>query len=379
MRLALFCVTSAGLALGLTACFDEDSTTDPAPVANPIAPTVGSAMNAPLPGQPGIHAAEASDPGGARAMGPRGTEQLAEADIAFRVENPRSGASLAVYAELPSSSPPYKAIVVVPGGVKSAAGIFNRPQMRQPILDNGVAIFRFDPDGRGLSGGEEDMGGANQQAGLRAVIQAVIARDDVIDDKVGLFSNSMGVQMAAGALADGDTGARFLIDYEGPSDRAYVAGCKDPANTPQPPWPPTLSCGDDAYWGEREAVGNIAKLTVPYQRLQRASDHVHATEAGHAFSLYQAALEGPCPWVRLNTLEPNASLASVQQAQRPDVSIPTLFGWYPDYIEDMFLVIDGDKPLTRNHTTSDGVGSEPPRGPGQRGGKGSKRGPPANR
>ena len=381
MNLVLSTLAGASLALGLTACFDADTSgeaADPAPVANPVTTSVGSVANAPGLGQSLSAAAGGGGGGGGQGRAPRGGETFSASDIDFRVTNPATGSSLAVYAELPSSSPPYKAIVVVPGGVKDASGVFSRDGMRQPILNSGVAIFRFDPDGRGQSGGSEDLGGKVQQAGLREVIAQVIARDDVIDDQVGVFSNSMGIQMASGALANGKTGARFLIDYEGPSSRAYTAGCEGNQGMTRPPWPPGLDCGDDAYWGEREAQSHMATVTVPYQRIQRAQDHVHGTDAGHAVALYQAALDGPSPWVRLNTLESNLSVTKIQQAERPDVGFPTLYSWYADYINDMFVVIGGGKPPAHNHTMNDGQGGAPPvrgqGGGGGGGGKGRKRG-----
>lgn len=385
MRNALLRLAGPALALCLGACFDADNSDEaaaPTPAAPSTAPAAASVMEAP--GLARKQAAANGTGGNAgSARGGPGAETLGAADVDFRVTNPASGAALAVYAELPASPPPYRAVVVVPGGVQDASGVFHRAVIRQPILDAGVAIFRFDPDGRGQSDGQEDLGGARHQAGLQAVIQQVIARDDVIDDQVGVFSNSMGIQMASGALAGGKTGARFLIDWEGPSSRVYTAGCGGKEGITLPQWAQELDCSDDAYWAEREAEGLMRQLTIPYQRIQRAHDHVHDTDAGHAVALYRAALEGPSPWARFNTLDPNAAVSRVENAQRPDVGYPTLVSWYSDYIQDMFTVIDGGEPPAHDHVMSDGKGGPRQDGGrkqgGQGGGKGAKRGRPGKR
>jgi len=366
--------------LGLPACFDTDSATDEAapPVANPIAPMVGSVAAA-----PGLDRQEARAGGGGQGHAHPG---LAESEIDLRVTNPSSGASIAVYLDLPATPPPHKAVVVVPGGLSDASGVFQRDKLRQAIAAEGVAVVRFDPEGRGNSGGQDDMYGEIHQAGLRAVIQAIIDRDDIVDDQVGVFSNSMGVIMATGAMKGGQTGARFLIDWEGPSSRHYTGSCLEGGGRGQSPTREPVDCTDDSYWLPREAERHIAELKVPYQRIQRVHDHVHDTEHGHAMDLYRIALEGGVPWVRMNNLEPGLSAAKVTKTQLPDIGYSTLYNWYPDYIMDLFAVVNSQALPVRQHTMNDGQGAAPgahrqggpPRGGGG-GGKGSKQGRPGKR
>jgi hypothetical protein len=383
MTRTLLILAGFGTLLTTTACFGGDSDKDqavPPPPATPIAPTVGSVMDAPGLGQ----RQPASDEGGGR-----NRAKLTAADVSFRVTNPNGGGQIAVYTQLPSTPPPYKSIVVVPGGQGDASTVMNEESTRQNILDKGVAVFRFDPDGRGNSTGEEDLGGKRHQAGLQAVIKAVIERDDIIDDQVGVFSNSFGIVMSSGALANHQTDAIFLIDWEGPSSRDYIARCEGTKGTSQPPFPEGLHCDDEAFWAEREAIAYMADVDLPYQRIQRKLDHVHKEDAGHAWDLYGLALDGASPWVRLNLNEPNLSLAQVKQVERPDVDFPTLFGWYGDYVEDMFIVANGGTPPVREHVMSDGgrpearggdrgekpaKGAKAPRQP-----KGEKAGRPAKR
>lgn len=368
MTRTLLVLATTGTLLATTACFEGDASKDeaaPPPPATPIAPTVGSVMDAPALGS--ARQVTASDDGGGR-----NRAKLTAADVSFRVTNPNGGGQLAVYMQLPDGPPPYKAIVVVPGGQGDASTVMNEESTRQGILDKGVAVFRFDPDGRGQSSGEEDLGGKRHQAGLKAIIQAVIDRDDIVDDQVGVFSNSFGIVMSSGALANHQTDAIFLIDWEGPSSRDYIARCDGTDGTSQPPFPEGMHCDDEAFWAEREAIAYMADVDLPYQRIQRKLDHVHKEDAGHAWDCYGLALEGESSWVRLNLNEPNLPLAQARQVERPDVDFPVLFSWYGDYVEDMFLVANGGQPLARNHAMSDGSSSAARADRGDRGEKPAK-------
>jgi hypothetical protein len=364
MTRTLLVLATTGTLLAIPACFSGDADKDgavPPPPATPIAPTVGSVMDAPALGT--ARQATASDDASGR-----NRTKLTAADVSFKVANPNGGGQLAVYTQLPSGQPPYKAIVVVPGGQGDASSVMPDESTRQGILDKGVAVFRFDPDGRGNSTGEEDLGGKRHQAGLKAIIQAVIDRDDIIDDQVGVFSNSFGIVMSSGALANHQTDAIFLIDWEGPSSFEYIERCEGTDGT----LPEDMHCDDKAFWAEREAITYMADVDLPYQRIQRKLDHVHKENAGHAWDCYGLALEGESSWARLNLNEPNLPLAQAKQVERPDVDFPVLFSWYGDYVEDMFLVANGGEPLARSHAMSDGSSSTAKAGRGERGEKPAK-------
>lgn len=238
------------------------------------------------------------------------------------VRNPTSGASLAVYVYTPSQgSGPYKTLVFVPGAVSSGAEIAT-DALVQPLLSAGYALVFFDPDGRGQSGGTEDYGGTTQQDGLAAVLSSV-AKDSRFDPKhIGVVSLSYGVTMATGALTRHDTVAKFLIDWEGPADRAFSAGCG--GNIPQSNRAnaiPFGDCDDNSWWRYREADKLIGSLDIPYQRVQYMRDHVQPN-AEHAVAMAEAAIEGSVPWVRVNDGAANARVDSVNDIDLLSNSTP---------------------------------------------------------
>lgn len=318
--------------------------------------------------QPPQEEDQAAGSGGRARGGPgrergAGRQPLPEDQIGARVSNPSSEEELAVYFALPEGAGPHKAVIVVPGAVGDASTVMSEQAHVDAMLAKGIAVFKFDPDGRGNSGGEDDYNGKIHQEGLRAVIAYVIGREDVIDDGVGVISYSFGLAMSAGALAGGTTGARFLIDWEGPSSRDYIARCQDGQGQTQPPFPVGFECDDDQFWSEREAVDAIGGLQIPYLRIQRAIDHVHGEDSGHAMELLGAALEGGVPWVRLNDLQPGLDLPALQQAELPDVGFDELFAWFADWTEDMFVVAEGQEPAPRQHVPTTSAAPVRPKGP----------------
>jgi len=283
--------------------------------------------------------------------------------IVARVSHPAAGIELAVYAHLPPGEGPHKAVVLVPGASGDASSVLNQPTHIEAMTSRGIAVFKYDPAGRGNSGGADDMGGLVHQEGLRAVIEHVAQREDIADDGVGVLSYSYGIVISSGALSGGATGARFLIDWEGPSSRDYIARCQDGQGQTQPPFPVGFECDDDQFWSEREAVDAIGGLQIPYLRIQRAIDHVHGEDSGHAMELLGAALEGGVPWVRLNDLQPGLDLPALQQAELPDVGFDELFAWFADWTEDMFVVAEGQEPAPRQHVPTTSAAPVRPKGP----------------
>ncbi len=334
--------------------------------------------------QPPQEEDQAAGSGGRARGGPgrergAGRQPLPEDQIGARVSNPSSEEELAVYFALPEGAGPHKAVIVVPGAVGDASTVMSEQAHVDAMLAKGIAVFKFDPDGRGNSGGEDDYNGKIHQEGLRAVIAYVIGREDVIDDGVGVISYSFGLAMSAGALAGGTTGARFLIDWEGPSSREYTAGCGNERRPGQSSNPISERCDEESFWPEREAVRFIGDLKVPYQRIQRASDHLHKDDSSHAFALLKAAMEGGVPWVRLNDFQPNLTVEKLEKAPLFDVSTQELGLWYADWAEDLFIVADGGTPPEREHkatTTSANKrrGGMRGRGGGRRGARGGGQG-----
>ena len=202
------------------------------------------------------------------------------------VENPASGAMLRVWVLAPEVTTGWT-MVLVPPGLSDAGAV--RADARR-LAEAGAVVVLFDPDGRGVSEGTEDFGGAIHQSGLAAV--TALAAQLPCTERVGLFSFSFGVTMATGMFVESpELPVEFHIDWEGPSDR-YSTGCQ--GSTLDFP-----DCSDDAFWQQREAIESIRSLSVPYHRLQRLDDHVQ-DDATHARQLLTAAFEGGVPAVYLN-------------------------------------------------------------------------------
>ena len=302
--------------------------------------------------------------------------------------NPRSGARLQVYVDLPAGAGPFPAVVMMPAGMEAGQDSPGPDEVAE-FTRRGLAVVRWDPDGRGASAGEEDTGGQAHQEGFREVIRYAIGRDDIADDKVGVVSYSFGITAATQALATDNPGAVFLVDWEGPASRRWIAGCgtTEPIKQANQHAP----CDDESYWSVREASAWVGKLRVPYQRVQGQRDHVHREDWGHAKEMIDAAVAGGVPWVRLNDASPGLSgnqlsqgdLAALTPADRPV--------WMADYAEDLFMVAAGQTPPARTHQGSGATrsssarqGERPPergggrsatgeRGaPGERGGKAGK-------
>jgi len=222
----------------------------------------------------------------------------------YTVINPSSGASLAVYVNLPAAAAelPVPALVLVPGGSGSSSS-FRRPNAEfDAFAQAGYAVIVFDPDGRGESGGTEDYNGFIQQDGLAEVIRFAANLPGVDSSRIGLVTYSYGITMGAGALArHPDLPVAFLIDWEGPADRNDTGGC-DSAGLGH--LQDVASCTDEAFWAQREASTFISQIRVPYQRIQSEIDHVQPDNA-HAILMVNNAVSGGVPWVRLNDLPPN--------------------------------------------------------------------------
>lgn len=215
------------------------------------------------------------------------------------VTNSVSGAKQAVYLDLPEGKGPFPAVVLVPGGLLPADFFVSRGGINK-LVREGIAVIRFDPEGRGKSIGTEDYNGPTQQAGLRSIIKWAEERSDIQDDGVGVISYSFGVALAAGALAGGETGARFLLDWEGPPSRSYMEACMaDPHAINRNMG--NHACDDDTFWSGREAVKSIAAINVPYWRIHAQVDHHGGTTYDKLYEMMDAAA-GHLPWIRLNNL-----------------------------------------------------------------------------
>jgi len=257
------------------------------------------------------------------------------------VLNPTSGVELYCNIHRPSDFDPeglYPAVALVPGGSGDGEE-FKRTGTAQRFAELGFIVMRFDPDGRGRStnGGSytyEDDNGFIQQDGLRAVIQHLTDLPETDDANVGIFTFSYGITMGAGALGryPQDPPVKFLIEWEGPSNRSDTA------------WPNghlQHDINDEPWWYEREPINFVDDYNGYLLVVQSETDHVqpnnqHSMDINNYGTNVEFGGYGNCLWTRINSESgvtnnlPN-SIYSIQN--RPDwiaetVDINTLYDQY---------------------------------------------------
>ncbi len=121
------------------------------------------------------------------------------------------------------------------------------------------------------------------------------ALDGVDPRRIGVVALSQGVAMAVGAVAQRALEVRWIVDWEGPSDREVLtAGGTHlaPADGHE--------MTDDAYWAPREPVRHVGELRCAYVRLQADPDHAQPGETRHATRMIQAAASGKLAWFQIN-------------------------------------------------------------------------------
>ncbi|HZU85892.1 MAG TPA: hypothetical protein VFF78_00320, partial [Anaerolineaceae bacterium] len=252
----------------------------------------------------------------------------------YWLTNPTSGAQLYVEVLHPTNwdGTPAQTLVLIPGGVGFGTQMAGSGQA-QALADRGFAIIVFDPDGRGLSQGDEDYNGFIHQDGLAALLQIIPSLPEVNPEKIGLVSYSYGVTMASGTLSRyPDLQVRFWIDWEGPVNRYYTTGnCNQEFGHID--WQP---CTDEVFWAEREALTFISGVKVPYQRIQSQTDHVQPNN-NHAIEMINAAVAAGLSWVRLNGYPPNQTYSlDTQPAMLDDQSDKQLNVIITDYANELF-------------------------------------------
>lgn len=224
-----------------------------------------------------------------------------------------SGYRVLVRVVEPDDDRPRPAVVLVPGRDQDSRRFVSRPYLLSAweVAAAGVRAVAFDPVGRGQSWGHDDFCGSEGQDALRAVLDYVQGRRDVLRGRIGVFSFSMGLALAAPLLArEADRlPVRLLVDWEGPADReALLRG------GPLPPAARTaLAQNPEAFWALREPIAWIGRVACPYLRIQAADDHAlgHRGKAG-ALALVSEAARGASAEARLNDNPPDHSYRSDQ-------------------------------------------------------------------
>ena len=236
------------------------------------------------------------------------------------VTNPTSGCSLYVHIHRPVNagpSSPVPAVVLVPDE-SSAGTVFDDNGLAASIASDGFAVLHFDADGRGRSRhGSEDYDGTIQQDGLRACALALASRAYVDTENLGIYARGYGIVMATGMIARNDLPRfKFLMDFEGPSDR-YQCCTDSGGHVP-------VSPDSEAFWQEREAGRFIKQVPGAYLRIQTAVDHTgRMPNNEHAVALIDSATStvyggsGISVWTRVNDSVMNPEDSTYMLADPP--------------------------------------------------------------
>ncbi len=208
-----------------------------------------------------------------------------------------------VYAHIhrPLAEGAYPGIVFVPGGLSPGSDYDFRTEVTaDEVASFGFVVLHYDPSGRGKSNGREDYWGERHQFELAAILDVFSEMPEVATHRIGVFSFSIGISIACGALAKYELPfIRFLYDWEGPSNRFNIT--KNDTHKPLKQFPTS----DSSFWKEREAAAFIGNISCDYFRYQAQNDHMQGKFKSHAIELVNGAVKGKASWVRMNHNPPN--------------------------------------------------------------------------
>lgn len=206
------------------------------------------------------------------------------------------GRRLYLHIHEPVGAGRFPAVVIAPGG-ESPGTDYDRPPFvtARQMAGLGVCVIHYDPSGRGRSQGSEDFWGPGNQREFSDVIRFASSLPRVDPAGIGVVSFSIGIVIAAGALARfSPPRVRYLFDWEGPSDRMVTT-----KNNTHPPLL-RFPTSNEEFWKDREAIRFMKSIRCPYFRYQGRTDHVQGCHVEHAADMINAALDGGCPWTRMN-------------------------------------------------------------------------------
>jgi len=232
-----------------------------------------------------------------------GVKRLETFYVELEIPNP-VGPPIYAHLHRPLASTADAGVVMVPGGV-NAGTVFDHSLgvTALDVASMGFSVLHYDPSGRGKTGGCEDHWGPIHQKELAAVIKCFSMLPGVKEDNISIFSFSIGICIAAGALSRYPLpGIRLLFDWEGPSNRFNIT-----RNDTHPPLRQKPCC-DVSFWREREPSRSIGLIACGYFRYQGQRDHMQGRYKGHAIELVNLATQGRARWTRLNGNLPNTFL-----------------------------------------------------------------------
>lgn len=170
----------------------------------------------------------------------------------------------------------------------------------------GYAVIHYDRSGHGQSVGVNNYGGLDDQDDLKTVIEYLKSQDFVDHENIGVISLGFGLSIAAGTLGRYPSiGVRYLIDWEGPSNRLNISQFDKSEDFSQ------FESTNDTFWNPREPYKTIRNFTGKYLRIQGSIDHFQGTDMSHAIEMINSATNvthrgnGRCILTVLNGNTPN--------------------------------------------------------------------------
>jgi dienelactone hydrolase len=210
------------------------------------------------------------------------------------------GAPVYAHIHRPVSAGRYPGVVFVPGGGSTGTDYDGNTEITaDDVAALGFTVLHYDPLGRGKTGGQEDFWGPLHQEEFARVVDSFSKHSSVDIDQIGIFSFSIGVAIAAGALARFDLPVQYLFDWEGPSNRFNIT--KKDTHKPLKGFP----TANDLFWNEREPSRFMGDIPCGYFRYQGEEDHMQGAYKGHAIELINLATRGKAAWTKCNENPPN--------------------------------------------------------------------------
>ena len=215
------------------------------------------------------------------------------------IELPR-GRRVYCHIHRPTAAGCHPGVVFVPGGISPGTDYDTAAELTaDAVAASGSVVLHYDPAGRGRTGGEEDRWGPAHQEELAHVVRHFAALPGLEASGVGIVSFSIGITIAAGALANHPLPVRYLFDWEGPSNRQNIT--LNGTFAPFREFPVT----NETFWEKREAARFIGAIRCGYFRYQAERDHMQGAYKGHALELVNLATRGRAAWTRCNDNPPN--------------------------------------------------------------------------
>jgi len=202
-----------------------------------------------------------------------------------------------IYAHIhrPAEPGQYPGVIFVPGGGSTGTDYDGSTEVTaDDVAALGFTVLHYDPSGRGKTGGQEDFWGPRHQEELAQVAEYASRLSAVDSRTIGILSFSIGIAIAAPALARFPLPIAYLFDWEGPSNRFNIT--KNDTHRPLKRFPTS----NDAFWNEREPSRFMSKVPCGYFRFQGEVDHMHGAYKGHAIELLNLATGGRAAWTKCN-------------------------------------------------------------------------------